>query len=153
MQALSLPTHRKNRTPTDQITKKLGGGEYYPSMMTGSSYHSQIHPAIVAGCLEKGVSLKVLDQNIDTSTSEGKLMFHMLGALLHESPGNLNLISGSRSIQVAEHESGDPSTSILLRMLHAIRVSFSCESFRLACSFPPKICLYRAKAFSACDCW
>ena len=28
----------------------------------------------------KGVSLKVLDQSIDTSTSEGKLMFHMLGA-------------------------------------------------------------------------
>ena len=29
---------------------------------------------------EKGVALKVLDQSIDTSTSEGKLMFHMLGA-------------------------------------------------------------------------
>ncbi len=29
---------------------------------------------------KKGVALKVLDQNIDTSTSEGKLMFHMLGA-------------------------------------------------------------------------
>ena len=28
----------------------------------------------------KGVALKVLDQSIDTSTSEGKLMFHMLGA-------------------------------------------------------------------------
>ncbi len=28
----------------------------------------------------KGVSLRVLDQSIDTSTSEGKLMFHMLGA-------------------------------------------------------------------------
>ena len=28
----------------------------------------------------KGVALKVLDQNIDTSTSEGKLMFHLLGA-------------------------------------------------------------------------
>lgn len=29
---------------------------------------------------EQGVALKVLDQNIDTSTSEGKLMFHMLSA-------------------------------------------------------------------------
>ena len=29
---------------------------------------------------EKEVALKVLDQSIDTSTSEGKLMFHMLGA-------------------------------------------------------------------------
>lgn len=29
---------------------------------------------------EKSVALKVLDQSIDTSTSEGKLMFHMLGA-------------------------------------------------------------------------
>ena len=29
---------------------------------------------------KKGVALKVLDQSIDTSTSEGKLMFHMLGA-------------------------------------------------------------------------
>jgi DNA invertase Pin-like site-specific DNA recombinase len=29
---------------------------------------------------DKGVALKVLDQSIDTSTSEGKLMFHMLGA-------------------------------------------------------------------------
>lgn len=29
---------------------------------------------------KKDVALKVLDQSIDTSTSEGKLMFHMLGA-------------------------------------------------------------------------
>jgi DNA invertase Pin-like site-specific DNA recombinase len=29
---------------------------------------------------KKGVTLQVLDQSIDTSTSEGKLMFHMLGA-------------------------------------------------------------------------
>ena len=29
---------------------------------------------------QKKVALKVLDQAIDTSTSEGKLMFHMLGA-------------------------------------------------------------------------
>ena len=29
---------------------------------------------------QKGVGLRVLDQSIDTSTSEGKLMFHMLGA-------------------------------------------------------------------------
>lgn len=28
----------------------------------------------------KGVALRVIDQSIDTSTSEGKLMFHMLGA-------------------------------------------------------------------------
>lgn len=29
---------------------------------------------------DKGVSLQVLDQSIDTSTSEGRLMFNMLGA-------------------------------------------------------------------------
>jgi len=28
----------------------------------------------------KGVSLRVLDQGIDTTTSEGRLLFHMLGA-------------------------------------------------------------------------
>jgi len=35
---------------------------------------------IVDGLKSKGVALRVLDQSIDTSTSEGKLMFHMLGA-------------------------------------------------------------------------
>ncbi len=35
---------------------------------------------IAEGLKGKGVSLKVLDQSINTGTSEGKLMFHMLGA-------------------------------------------------------------------------
>jgi len=35
---------------------------------------------IADGLKSKGVALKVLDQSIDTSTSQGKLMFHMLGA-------------------------------------------------------------------------
>ena len=35
---------------------------------------------IADGLKSKSVALKVLDQSIDTSTSEGKLMFHMLGA-------------------------------------------------------------------------
>ena len=35
---------------------------------------------IAAKFEDKGVSLRVLEQNIDTTTSEGKLFFHMLGA-------------------------------------------------------------------------
>ena len=43
---------------------------------------STLHLCEIAQLLErKGVSLLVIDQNIDTSTSTGRLMFNMLGAI------------------------------------------------------------------------
>lgn len=43
---------------------------------------STLHLCQIAAELErKGVALQVLDQQIDTATSTGRLLFHMLGAI------------------------------------------------------------------------
>ena len=43
---------------------------------------STLHLCQIAAALErKGVSLKVLDQNIDTGSATGRLLFNMLGAI------------------------------------------------------------------------
>ena len=53
-------------------------------------------------------------------------------ALLHESTMRTRPSRNNCSIQPTGYEFDCPSASILLRMLHPICVSLSCESFRLA---------------------
>jgi DNA invertase Pin-like site-specific DNA recombinase len=72
----------QNRTKLKNCLDYVRDGDLLVVTKLDRLARSTLHLTQIADKLkQKGVELVVLDQNIDTSTSTGKLLFHMLGAI------------------------------------------------------------------------